>query len=335
MGREDRLRGRRAVVRPRHVLEYVGLRAAVGVLGHLPHSVALRIAAAAGVVLDALGWRRKETRRRVQQVMGPACSVREVARIARRALANFLASLVDALHAPRFSKQWCDLHVRVVGFEHLESARVGGRGVILALPHLGSWELAGLIGPWFGVPLVVLGAPQKNPWFNRWVQRWRERTGTRMISRTDLNVRAVVRGLQAGDVLAIPVDIRSPQGVPVRFLGHPAWLGRGVPSLAILANVSIVPCTVYRTSWTTHCVHLHPPLDPNAVEGPSAERIQRLLQRVVDAIEPDIRAHPDQYFWFNRRWVLDPVRIAEDAPARSPSSVTSDSGPLKQGSPAE
>jgi len=31
------------------------------------------------------------------------------------------------------------------------------------------------------------------------------------------------------------------------------------------------------------------------------------LREVVAALDGYIQAHPEQYFWFNKRWVLDPI----------------------------
>ena len=39
----------------------------------------------------------------------------------------------------------------------------------------------------------------------------------------------------------------------------------------------------------------------------------RMTQAVIDLYDAAIRAAPEQYFWYNKRWVLDPLP-AEAAP---------------------
>ena len=33
----------------------------------------------------------------------------------------------------------------------------------------------------------------------------------------------------------------------------------------------------------------------------------RMTQQGMDIFDQAIRKHPDQYFWYNKRWVLDPL----------------------------
>ena len=44
---------------------------------------------------------------------------------------------------PTLSKEIIDSKISVTGFEHIENGLNLGKGVILALPHLGGWEWSG------------------------------------------------------------------------------------------------------------------------------------------------------------------------------------------------
>jgi len=33
-----------------------------------------------------------------------------------------------------------------------------------------------------------------------------------------------------------------------------------------------------------------------------------MMQKLVSIFDAEIRANPEQYFWFNKRWVLDPIK---------------------------
>ena len=46
-----------------------------------------------------------------------------------------------------------------------------------------------------------------------------------------------------------------------------------------------------------------PDLDP---EVGKAEDCVRMTQEVFDVAEKAIRETPEQWFWFNKRWILDP-----------------------------
>ena len=39
---------------------------------------------------------------------------------------------------------------------------------------------------------------------------------------------------------------------------------------------------------------------------PKKEDISRMMNELMEAFSKEINALPDQYFWYNKRWVLDP-----------------------------
>jgi lauroyl/myristoyl acyltransferase len=40
------------------------------------------------------------------------------------------------------------------------------------------------------------------------------------------------------------------------------------------------------------------------------EDIVRMTHSVIAVLDKEIQANPEQWFWYNKRWVLDPVRQA-------------------------
>ncbi|MCX7819045.1 MAG: lysophospholipid acyltransferase family protein [Kiritimatiellae bacterium] len=300
------------MARPRHVAEYVALRGALMVAGVLPYGVALRLAAAAARILFDFGWRRSEAMRRVAGVLGAGAAAEK---IAREGLRHFFWAVVDAVYAPRHSPEWVRRHFRVEGEDHLRRALAEGRGAVLAVPHLGSWEMAGMLGPLFGYRLVALVARQRNPLVDRHLVRWRARRGVTVVPRGGTATRRILRALAEGAVLAMPVDLRSPRpGVRAVFLGREANLAGGLAFFAELGHAPVLPCAVWRTSTFDHTVRIWPAVRPPS-EGSRHERRRRLLQDVLDVLTPVILERPEQYFWYNRRWVLDPLPAAGDAPA--------------------
>jgi lauroyl/myristoyl acyltransferase len=120
-------------------------------------------------------------------------------------------------------------------------------------------------------------------------------------------LRQAVRLLRSGRILAILPDLRKPTpGLTVAFLGGAANMADGMAVLARLAHAPIVPCYVLRAGWLRHRVHLLPLVrpDPSADGAADAERMTRAVMAGFDAV---IRKHPAQWFWYNKRWVLDPL----------------------------
>ncbi len=295
------------MARPRHVAEYVAFRGGLAAVSALPYGAALTWAEGVARLLFALGWRRAEAVRRIREVLGPRA---DAERIAWEGLRSFLWSVVDAVYAPRLSAEWVRGHLHPDGEIHLREALAEGRGAILAVPHLGSWEMAGMLGPLFGYRLVALVARQRNPLVDRYIIQWRGRLGVEVVPRGGMAARRILRALSGGAVLAMPVDLRSPRvGVRVRFLGREANLAEGLGFFAAASGAPVLPCAVWRTSRTEHVARVWPAVRPKGERG-RGEWSQGLLQAVLDILTPVILERPEQYFWYNRRWVLEPLPAA-------------------------
>lgn len=310
------------MVRPRYLVEYLALRGGLAAFAALPYGWALACAAGCARVLFALGWRRGEAIRRVREVMGPEADAERIAAIG---LQYFLWALVDALYAPRRSARWLRRHVQLEGEQHLREAMAAGGGAILAVPHLGSWEMAGMLGPMFGYRIVSLVARQRNWLVDRLIIRWRGQRGLAVVPRGGMAARRILRELARGAVLALPVDLRSPnRGVRVNFLGREADLAEGLGFFAVASGVPVMPCAVWRTSRFCHTVKIWPPIRCSG-QLPRRNSAQQLLQSVLDVLTPVIRERPEQYFWYNRRWVLDPhphsITSNDASAARNTASV--------------
>ena len=103
----------------------------------------------------------------------------------------------------------------------------------------------------------------------------------------------------------------------MRFLGKEANVPGGMAVFARQAGVPIFPAIILRTGWTSHRGAFGPTVWPDCTVD-KRQDWQRMTQQVFDFIDSVIRAHPDQWFWFNKRWILDPVPGRTDTPAPPP-----------------
>ena len=120
----------------------------------------------------------------------------------------------------------------------------------------------------------------------------------------------MLRRVRHGEIFAILPDTRSRvPALPVPFLGGTANLARGMGLLACQARAPVVPLVLRRTSWRRFDVEFFPTVraDPSAPRDAEEARITREVLAQFDAA---IRRTPGQWFWYNRRWVLDPVEPA-------------------------
>ncbi|MCX7590555.1 MAG: lysophospholipid acyltransferase family protein [Kiritimatiellae bacterium] len=298
--------------RLRHLGEYAALRSVVGVLRCLPPGADFAVAwLIAHLFFNLLRFRRKEAVKRIRSVFGDRFDHASANRVAWNSWCNFVFCILDVIRHPRISTAWAERHFSNCHntLHPILSHWRGGRGGVLACPHMGSWELAAIILKCFGLPVFSITAREKNPLTDAYFTRLREHTGIPAIQRRSemLLVKSVLRRLRQGEFLAILPDVRAPTpGIPIRFLGGTANVAPGMALFARRAAVPIFPAVVVRESWRRHAGRIFAPIwpDPHLEER---EDWHRMTQQVFDIFDREIRTHPDQWFWYNKRWVLDPL----------------------------
>ena len=297
-------------IRFRHRAEYAALAVAGAIVRRAPHRASLALAWLVAAAMHGLfGFRRAEARRRVRAVLGPEARAREVRRAAWQSFRNLCFNAVDTLRAPRLTPRWFREHVHLDGqVEWLEQCRASGRGLILAASHSGNWELCALGLQRMGYPLFLLARRQKNPLTDEYLNRMRASAGAPALMNDDPGLlRQTIRRLRAGDFLALLPDVRARTPAhAIPFFGGTANLGAGPALLARQSGAQLITVEIERLGWTRHRLTFGSPVEPD----PGAERdadARRVMIEIMTRLERYIRAHPGQYFWYNRRWVLDPL----------------------------
>lgn len=299
--------------RLRHRVEYGVFRALAVVASALPYRMALGLACGvAAVLFHVARFRRGETLRRIQGVLGGSVTPSQARGIAWRSLRNLAFNAVEMLRIRSFSepvlrRRMPDFDAAIHALRSALGAPGRGAGAVVGIPHMGNWDLAGSACFLGGLPIFSVAARQRNPLMNDYINRLRSGHGMEILERGAGTLRQVVERLRAGQLFAILPDTRSRQpDLAIPFLGGEANLARGMASFARAANVPILPVIVVREGWTTFRISVHPPLFPDPEADKTADLL-RLTRHVMALIDAAIREHPDQWFWYNKRWVLEPV----------------------------
>lgn len=292
-----------------YLIEYASLRLTASLFAALPHAAALAAGwALAGFVFYVLRFRRTETIARIVGVFGASVTPRQARRIAWLSWRNLCFNAVEMMRAPRLSPAWLRRRTRGLD-EAVERARTliaAHGGLVIAVPHMGNWDLAGVACKQGGVAIFSIAGKQKNPYVNRWLNRARGRHMD-VLERGSSSLRVILRRLREGGAFAILPDVRMPTpDLTVPFLGSPANLGRGMAQFARSANVPILPVILNRVGWTRHAANCHEPVFPDPAADRKAD-ILRMTRTVIGHVEAAIRQHPEQWFWYNKRWVLKPL----------------------------
>jgi KDO2-lipid IV(A) lauroyltransferase len=192
------------------------------------------------------------------------------------------------------------------GTEHIAAALAKGRGIFFLTGHFGNWELLAATHGLVGLGLSVVVRPLDNPYLDTLIGRARERSGLRAISKREA-VQGVRAALARGECIGILLDQDAGRdGVFVPFLGHAASTSRALAVLALKTRAPVVPAFIHRLPDGGHELVLEPEI-PLVITGDLDHDIGVNTARYTEAIERQVRAHPERWFWVHRRWKSRPA----------------------------
>lgn len=187
--------------------------------------------------------------------------------------------------------------------EHLiKQAQDQGRGVILAIPHYGSWELVGLYCAKH-YAMTSMYAPQADPQIDNLIQQARQRTGAKLVPTDIKGIRAMSKALKNTELVAILPD-QSPNenGVFAPFFKQPCYTMTLLPKLAKKTN-SIVLFTYAQRLENSHGFKL---IFREASKDLATLEIEQATKQMNLDVEKLIRENPHQYQWTYKRFKKQP-----------------------------
>jgi len=195
----------------------------------------------------------------------------------------------------------------VEGLDNILAARDTGRGIVLALPHLGNWEAAGAKAEDVGIPVLAVAESLPNPLITDWFIDVRNHMGIDVVltGRGHRVTPALVERLEAGGTVALLADRDlSGRGIEVEFFGERTTIPAGPVTLADRTGAVLLPVGCYFAPGPGHRFVVHPPLELPR-QGTTEERVAAGAQRLAGVLEDIISEAPEQWHMFQPNWPSD------------------------------
>jgi lauroyl/myristoyl acyltransferase len=284
-------------------LTYRGLSAALQVF---PDSIASSIATISGWLMWRV-WRDKRAllRRTFRRVLGSAASEVALERCIRDAFHSYAHYWVDssrlgAMPSERLMAGWA-----VQGLDNLREALGRGKGIVLVLPHLGSWEYAGRVMAEQGFPMAAVAEVLEPQELFRWFVDQREKLGISIIPLQAGTGGELLRALSAGKILCLLADRDlAGNGVKLDFFGEETTLPGGPATLALRSGAALVSCAVYHYPGRKHFAIINPAIDCTRTGNLRAD-VARITREFAGQLEDLIRRAPEQWHMFQPNWPAD------------------------------
>lgn len=284
---------------------YLGYRVFSGLFGLLPEPVMRRIGFGLGWVVSFLAPSRfAMVVRHQRRVQGSGIDAR---RAARRAFGFYGRYWAETFWVRPRRRRGILARTHITGMEHLHEALQSGRGVILALPHVGNWEAAGLRGTAEGARVLAVAEELGNERIVQWFIKQRNMMEIDIvIARKDSRVtRRLLSRLKEGGVIALLCDrdIKG-GGVEVEFFGEVTTLPPGPATLAERTGAVLLPIGTYFGPGSRYDFEVRPPLEIGG-GGDADQRIKATTQALANVLEEIIRKAPEQWHLVGPNWPSD------------------------------
>jgi KDO2-lipid IV(A) lauroyltransferase len=298
----------------------LGYRAAWATAAHLPDRwgeptiarIADRIVARRGPAVVQLA-------RNLRRVLGADATPSALHAVTRAALRSYGRYWWETFRLHRYDQH--DVAQQALaataGVENVYAARDAGRGIILALPHSGNWDIAGLsMVEILGGITTVAERLKPESLYRRFVT-YRERLGFEVLplgenAGASAATAAVLRQrLEQGRMVCLLADRdMAGNGVPVTFFGEKTTMPAGPALLAARTGADLCPVHLAYTDggWIQH---VGAPLTLHGTR--LADQVKSGTQQLADLFAAKIALFPADWHMLQPLWPAD--RPATPAPS--------------------
>jgi KDO2-lipid IV(A) lauroyltransferase len=266
------------------------------------------MANAAGLTMSEV-WRSKRpiVRSNLRRVLGSDVDDATLDRLVREAFDSYARYWVESARVGSLRSDQIESTFSIEGFERLRLEMARGRGVVIALPHVGSWEYGGRWLAQQGYPMTTVGELLEPPELFDWFTSQRAALGLTVLPPgPDTTVR-LLETLRSGRVVGLLADRDLVgNGIEVEFFGETTTLPAGPALLALRSGAPLMTCAIYQRPHRLYHAVLQPPLDTTR-SGRLRDDVQRLTEQMARGLEDLVRLAPEQWHMFQPNWPSDRV----------------------------
>ncbi|WP_139797724.1 phosphatidylinositol mannoside acyltransferase [Mycobacterium noviomagense] len=280
----------------------LGYAAGWGLVRAMPE-LAARNVFDAGALVAARNGGPEQLRKNLARVIGvPPADVPGT--LMRASLASYARYWREVFRLPTMDHRTLagQLHELVGGQEHLCAALAAGRGAVLALPHSGNWDMAGVwLAQTHGTFTTVAERLKPESLYRRFID-YREGLGFEVLPLSGGRrppFELLCERLADNRVVCLMAERDLTRtGVQVDFFGEPTRMPAGPAKLAIETGAALLPvhCWFERDGWG---FHIYPALDCTGGD------VNLITQALADRFADNIAAHPADWHMLQPQWLAD------------------------------
>ena len=268
----------------------------------LPESIAYRSFEVIGRRLYKRNGRRVERIRENYQRVFPSMPVAELEQLVTHGIANSMRYWCDTFRISDWSKERTAATVTTERADLFFDSLSAGKGLIVALPHAGNWDHAGLFFCLQGIRVnTVAEHLRPERLFRRFITH-RESMGMRIFDIQARVTNELIELLKGGELVALVADRDlSASGIDVEFFDANARMPAGPALLALRSGAPLITAYV---GFQRDGIHIKFAGPFTAQEsGDERSQVLELTQKIADQFARDIKSDPASWHMMQRIFV--------------------------------
>ncbi|MFT3689028.1 lysophospholipid acyltransferase family protein [Paenirhodobacter sp.] len=244
------------------------------------------------LVAPVAGFRRRI--RRNLALTFPDMPREQVEHLVRAVPDNMGRSIAETYSGKEFIERMRDLPLEGPGVAALQAAKEAHRPVIIAPGHFGNYDAWRAALTSRGYPVGAIYRPMNNTLFNSHYVEAITSISEPLFAR-DKDLRAMLRFLRSGGMVAFGFDQYFRSGAPLTFFGLPARTPTSAAEMALKLDCDLIQIYAIRQpDGLSFRILIEAPI-------PHSDPLT-MTQTLNDRLEAQVRAHMDQWLWVHRRW---------------------------------
>lgn len=275
----------------------------------LPLSVAHRLGAVTGKIINSLPHSYQESSLKNIQICFPSLSTQEAKLLKQNSFKESGKALWE-LGAIWFWPEQRILRLvkKISGQEIFDDAISKGKGVIIAAPHIGCWEMVGLYCSTKNTMTSLYRPPRANTVENL-MSKARQRFGANLVPTDNSGIRKLYAALRRNELIGIlpDQDPRNEGNVFAPYFGFPTNTATLLPRLAQKTGATVIFTFAERLK-KGQGYHIHFIAADNHIHD---NNVETAAAAVNLGVEKCIRITPEQYQWSYKRFKTRPAGEAK------------------------
>jgi len=281
-------------------VDFLLVGSVVKLLGLLPVDLASSLGRGLGKLFSRLISRKNDKVRDNLRIALPEKSSSEINNLVSEIWGNAGAVLAEYAHLDYLSNiENGRLEIKIL--EDISTYSEPTNQAVFVVVHQSNWELAASAIAHFGIKFVSLYSPPYNPWLDNMLKKSRRALGCELLPR-DVTMRPLFRALSENRSVAMVVDRRIDEGMPIPFFGHDKLTTLLPARLALKFSCPLVPIKMERLKGAKFRATFYPPIKPHDLEGDSTDQATEMMIEVNELFASWIKENPGEWFCSKRLW---------------------------------